>query len=591
MKDMATNSSDTYLNADLPPVEAQLTEEVSLMTEKAELSLDDIRLITEQVFAPLVQVFAGENPLYPYQMEVACGICYALLAAVPYTPTILQARQSGKSEAVACTVLALGILMPQLFKLFKAKQIRRFKKGFRVGVYGPIIEKASIIATRIKEKSRSEHAHEIFQDPDLGINPNEIIGLKFPNGFSVQARSAKKGTNVEGPTYDLIICDEAQEIDSYILNKSIRPMKASTNGLIVLIGTPTPVPCAFQQTCYQNEHRDSLENKTEHPYRRHYEFDWTYCASANENYKEHVKQEMLEIGRHSDEFKLAYDLEWLDTKGRFFTRGDLQANAIQEPTEFEDYQDRTKVTFKCPSGLVSSDIHTPHQVFSIDFAKSGDTTVVTIARVWWDNPIEHNRESRYHVHIENWAEFSGDHEKQFPEIVDFIEKYNVSLGVGDATGMGDPIISRLNAELLRRRAKKGEGYIEIHPFVFSQSSKHEGYSLLKQEWLAARVTYPASPHTQQTKKYKRFIKEMRELIKEYKGNFMSVHHPPGKDYHDDYPDSLMMLVWVVNKHGLHTSLATMKENPRYAAMQERIAQRKKQQSFSGLSKPKKRFWR
>lgn len=37
-----------------------------------------------------------------------------------------------------------------------------------------------------------------------------------------------------------------------------------------------------------------------------------------------------------------------------------------------------------------------------------------------------------------------------------------------------------------------------------------------------------------------FEKEFCDLQKEYKGNYLSVHHPEGNGYHDDYTDSLAL---------------------------------------------------
>lgn len=493
-------------------------------------------------------------------------------------------HNSGKSEVLSNIVFALGLLLPKFARIFKAKQFKQFKDGFMVGIYAPDYDKAGIIFGRMKRNAESDAARAVYKDPDFDIDPRKIKGMKFPNGFTVELGSANTTANIEGKTFHLILLDESQGIDSRVIKKAIRPMKAWNNGTLIMIGTPTPEICEFSQVIERNRMQDEAEKRTG-SIRKHYEFDWTYVAAENPNYLKHIEEEIATYGRHSDEFRLNYELEWLDTKGRFISGDDLELVGIKKSRIDRavvlkgDLEVRSE--FKRPAGLVASDLFTPDQVFSIDYAKSSDSTVLTVARVWWENPIEMGEESRYHIHIHDWVELQGDNlELQFADIVNVLSRFKISSGINDATGMGDPIHQRLEAVLRKKQ-------IELSPFVFTTKSKHEGYSLLKQEISAGRITFPNSEKVQTYAKQREFLKQTRNLVKEYKQNFMAVRHPLGKGFHDDYPDSLMMLCWRVNKIG--NGLATIGINPFVG--NDRWWKRSRPHTEVGVSQPKSRFWR
>ena len=147
----------------------------------------------------------------------------------------------------------------------------------------------------------------------------------------------------------------------------------------------------------------------------------------------------------------------------------------------------------------------------------------------------------------NWLEIQGDdHETQYPQILDFLANYKIGSIIVDATGRGDPIFDRLKADLY-------EDGINVVPFIFSQRSKHEGYTILYQEIKTQRLTYPASDHSRGYKRWQKFVREMYDLQKDWKGKYMDVKAPTsGKkkgssDGHDDYSDSLMMLCYLINR--------------------------------------------
>lgn len=487
----------------------------------------------------------------------------------------VKVHNSGKSEVVARTVLTLGILIPKLVQIFSAEKIRRFNKGFRVGIYGPDYDKAAIIHGRIKDKAWSENAKAVYADPDIDIDPKEIKGLRFPNGFIVDLRTASAGARIEGHTYDLIVLDETQDVDDLIIDKSLRPMLATTHGSLIMLGTPAPRECAFKRQCLKNQEKDQDTGDWNKPYRRHYEFDWTYVAACLPAYMDHIKREAEDLGRDSDAFRMAYNLDWIDGRGRLFSSGDVHMNGItgskmdRHPYESTqilfDYRgdmlsDSTgkplTTRFLRPAAITTYDHTNSEQVFAIDYGKVNDSTVVTVGRVWWDAPEMVGDIPRYPIHINDWLVLDDmDYEQQYPRILDFLANYNVAYGINDATGVGDAVHERMAALL----DKKG---IALHPFKFSSESKSDLYKLFKQEWAAGRITYPAGQKAKMSRRTRFFIAQMTQLQKEFKGSTMVVRHPKGERYHDDFPDSCAMLVWAVNKIG-RTPMAVNGTNPIY----------------------------
>lgn len=557
------------------------------LTKKKELSDKDIKLLIKDVILPFGNMIAPYR-LYDYQQEVFCGICYAVIRRKGDDLSVLITRQGGKSYTLSVTVSTLGILLPALSNIFEAKQITNFGDKFKVGIYGPDYDKAGIIYERIKEVLTSDKALSILSSPEFGINEKEVKGLKFSNGFEVDLRTANKNSKIEGFTYDLLITDETQDISGYIISKSLSPMRAATGGSMIHLGTPIPSTCYFSESCFRNKALD-IKNNAKGFERTHYEFNYTHPSRNNPLYKQSIEKEKDRLGEYSDEFRMAYNIEWLQSRGTLISHDEIKRCGVITTTSEKckvvpHNKDPYDTVFKRCSHIVSSDINTKDQVFSIDFGKVNDSTVMTTARVWWENPVLVGDNYRYNIHINDWFEMKGsDHEEQHPDIHNAIKKYSFCSGIVDATGRGDPIYSRLKGELIRQK-------IDLHPFVFTSKSKHEGYTLLKQEINAGRVTFPYSNTVRTYRKHREFIKQLTNLVKEYNNsNYMKVSHPKLSGYHDDYADSLMMLVWVVNMIG-RTNINMLNNSfNRETRFARNINQRAREST--GRSQPKNRFWR
>ena len=366
-----------------------------------------------------------------------------------------------------------------------------------------------------------------------GVPPN----MRFARITSIKYLGKKQ-------TYCLTLENETFIANGMLSLNSIHPMLASTNGTIIKIGTPNAQKGDFFDACERNRIRTATGGGLP----THFQYDYEYPARNNPRYRRYIEKEIERLGYDSDEFRMSYRLHWLLERGHFIPPEIFDSCGISERDTLRVKKKGSYIHFKRPSSPYGNDATSENMVASLDIGRANDSTVITVAKVWWDNPQMFAGEDRYYAHVVNWLEIEGDdHETQYPQILDFLEKYNIGILIVDATGRGDPIYDRLNADLW----DKG---IRVVPFIFSQRSKHEGYTVMYQELKEGRLTYPAGDHAKTQRKWQRFVKQMYDLQKEWKGKYMDVKAPTsGKkggsnsDGHDDYPDSLMMLCYAINR--------------------------------------------
>jgi len=492
--------------------------------------------------------------LYPYQKEAAMGMVFSVLREDAEEISMLFARQAGKTEVVGVVVIGLLVLLPVLARSFEAEEkLAKFKDGFHVGIFGPSDDIAGIMYRRMQARMYTDTAKEILEDPDIDMAlPTRSQKMDLPNGSRVDCNTAAPGAKIEGQTYHLIVLEETQDISDYKIKKSIHPMGAATAATVVKIGTPVPRTCEFEQACKRNHRRD-LEGKSRWAeIRFHYEFDYTVAMRYNPRYAKYMVKEVARLGEDSDEFRMSYKLHWLADRGHFLPAGLFEECAVTVRDVLEaripgrDRLAKGEVTkFVRPSYPTTNDRSSHGQVAAVDFGKEHNSTVVTVGRVWWDNPItlqtfDGDEQDRFYVHIQNWLEIVGDnYDAQVPQIVAFLQNFDISMLVCDSTGPGDPV-----TDFLANALENTD--IIVEPFVFTTPSKDVGYKMLLQEMQAGRLSYPAGSRATKTRKFQKFRQQLQELEKSWRAARMVVACPKGdKNAHDDYPDSLMMLVYGV----------------------------------------------
>jgi len=438
------------------------------------------------------------------------------------------------TETVACSVDTLMVLMPILAGVFP-EQLSRFKKGIHIGLFAPVSEQADTTHQRMDLRLSSDTAAEVLADGDIagkkkysggkltvegGMHTN-ANGETVPSYVSFcKVQSAAKQAKIESKTYHVIILEEAQELDTMKVEKSIHPMVASTNGSIIKIGTPLPKISNFYYACMRGKH--SRNNKT------HFEYNYKVVQKYNAFYKAYISKEKIRLGEDSDAFRLAYNLEWLLEKGMAMTE-EMYEEFLRVPSLKFEYEKQPNTTYAA----------------GLDLARSSDSTVLTVAKIENLKVKDINdlgKDFATRKTIVNWLEIKNEKwEEQIVEILAWVERYDLKVITIDATGKGDPIAERLDRALEFTECK-------VIPVVFSLKTKNDMAVLFYQELRQHRILIPGHQSAEKSKRVKAFKLQLLTCEKVYKNKYMQLVHADVKNARDDYVDSLLLLCYGVEQY-------------------------------------------
>jgi len=471
-----------------------------------ELSKEFVNLLIDKMML-FMEALVG-HALHPYQVPLARRIMESVIINDGEEITALAARQSGKSETIANTVSTLMVLLPRLARMYP-DLLGQYKDGIWIGMFAPVEGQVETLFGRTVNRLSSEHAREVLGDPEIDDSLGKVPGVSRQivlknSGSSLMMMTANPRAKIESKSFHLIVIDECQGADDFIVSKSISPMLAYYSGTMVKTGTPTNVKNNFYRSIQLNKRRQTARGKRQN----HFQWDWRDVAKVNPRYDKFVSKEKLRIGEDSDEFQMSYNCKWMLEKGMFITS-----------TVMDELSDTSMETVKS--------YHRTPVVVGIDPARKMDSTVVTVVWVDWDRPDEFG----YYDHrILNWLEIQGDDwEDQYFQIVNFLANYNVFMIGIDANGVGDAVAQRL--KLLLPRA-------EVISLTSSPSEQSKRWKHLKALIDRRMVSFPAHAKTRRLRAWKRFYQQMTDLETKFKGpNFMAAA-PEEAHAHDDFADSL-----------------------------------------------------
>jgi hypothetical protein len=485
--------------------EAPLPEDVEEDTMD-ELSKEFVALLIDRCMTFMTALVGHE--LHPYQIPLARRIIESVLINDGEEVTALAARQSGKTEIIANTISTLMVLLPRLAQMYP-ELLGQFKNGVWVGMFAPVEGQVETLFGRTVNRLTSERALEILGDNEIDDSLIKVPGvtrqIKLKNsGSSLMMMTANPRAKIESKSFHLIIIDECQEADDFVVSKSISPMLAYYSGTMVKTGTPTTHKNNFYKSIQLNKRRQTGRGAR----KNHFEWDWREVGKVNENYGKFIKKEMLRIGEDSDEFQMSYCCKWLLERGMFVT-SQLMDDLGDTSQEIVRSWNRTPV------------------VVGIDPARKMDSTVVTVVWVDWDRPDEFG----YYDHrVLNWLEIQGDDwEDQYFQIVQFLSNYNVYLIGVDANGVGDAVAQRL--KLLMPRA-------EVISLSSSPTEQSKRWKHLKALIDRRMVGWPAHAKTRRLRTWKRFYQQMTDLETKFQGPNFLAKAPDEAHAHDDFADSL-----------------------------------------------------
>ena len=501
------NIDDFYeeLDDELDENESPLPEDEP-EDELDELSREFVQQLIDRIMV-FMKSLVGHD-LHPYQKPLARRIIESVIINDGEEITALAARQSGKSETVADTVAALMVILPKLALMFP-DLLGKFKDGLWVGLFAPVEGQAETLFSRVVTRLTSDTALEVLGDPEIDDEAKRASGvvrtIKLKNsGSSVMMMTANPRANIESRSFHLIVIDECQAADDFVVSKSISPMLAYYAGTMVKTGTPTTSKNNFYRSIQLNKRRQTARNSRPN----HFQWDWRDVAKVQPNYEKFIRKEMLRIGEDSDEFQMSYNCKWLLERGMFVSSSVM-----------DELGDTSQEVLKA--------WHRTPVVVGIDPARKLDSTVVTVVWVDWERPDEFGF---YDHRILNWLEIQGDDwEDQYFQIVNFLENYDVLYVGVDANGVGDAVAQRLRLLLPRS---------EVFSVGSSQQEQSKRWKHLKSLIDRRMVSWPAHAKTRRLRTWKRFYQQMTDLEVKFQGPNFLAHAPEEAHAHDDYADSL-----------------------------------------------------
>lgn len=479
-------------------------------------------------------------PLYSYQEEIAYRIIYSVITFEGSVLTVLLSRQSGKSETMAFVIDTLTVLLPALAKIIP--DLEQFSNGFRVGLFAPQSDQVVTTYSRAMTRLTSANAEMVLSDPDLLVSLESGVRLNLSNGSFLAGQVASKQSKIESKTYDLIIIEEAQDTDDFLVTKSIEPMLTATGGTLVKVGTTGVTKNHFWYEIQANRNHDrKIPDKR---LRNHFEYAYKEIISARRhqfeidhkkfhlNYEADILRKKERWGEDSQAFKLAYALVW-----------DLESGMLISDKEFNTLLNR-KLGFQEPS---TGD----YVVAGLDIGKAPAETVLTIAKVWYtDDPFE-----KPYKQILAWVCLGGlDYEAQHHEILNYIVEYNISTIFADYTGVGKPVVDRLVYAC-------GE-YVNIEPYTFTAQSKSDMWYNFTSDIQTRRLIVPANRMVRGTIEFQKFEEQMKNCQKYFNGAYMVCEKSEG--YFDDMVDSCALMCLAANAQREAESELEVDDNPLFS---------------------------
>lgn len=465
---------------------------------------------------------------YDYQREASNKIIHHILNRTGEEIPIEFSRQSGKTEMVVDTAAFLMAYCKSLTARFWGKSL-----PIRIVIFAPQKEQAKTDFDRLKNNLNKLATLKKWKNLVDKKESNQTT-LQINNGSYCYIFPLTPLSNPESKTADLLIFEEAHKIIDLEKKVKAEPMGASTNAPEISIGVSGFTKNYFKKLIDKKKHhlRYPAERVVEERQKR-YEEDGDV---AHLLYAKKFNKILTRDGADDIAVKTQWLLKWHLEAGQFMTADDWED--IRKP--YKAWRGKTEIDVQCR--LVDEDLKNDCYV-GIDTAKDPDSTVVTVIR-WNEQTQWKELVALLELHGTNYAD-------QFTIVSGFdtVEGRRTGLGlfdsfkvVGlaiDSTGQGD-----FFPDMFSRHTKYKDEKSGLFRVKFSLIGKDNIYTNLMQ---VAQNRLTALP-SDDTLEMQRFENQMLDLEKEYKGQFLSCHHPEGSDgqgeiYHDDYPDSWALAEW------------------------------------------------
>lgn len=461
--------------------------------------------------------------LYPYEIGFGSRVIESVIENDGNLIIAEWARQSGKTSTLGNIVPPLIAILPELAKdeRFQDSSLSRLKGGLKVGIFAPTDHQAKNLFKKIKRNCASAEYKDFLSSIGLSVTSRTGNFIELSNYSFIQVQSAAPTSKIETFTFDLLLLDECQDIETSIIRKSLHPFLAARFGTLVKIGSPKAdiSDCDFYD-CIQDAIADPLQA------RNYFHIDSDVVEKSNPLYGRFLEQERKRIGENSVEYQMSYKLVWPTEKGmfisddNFFGRNEWEGRGIVGRYDWIP----TK-----RNGM---------QFAGIDWAKSLGDTVVTIGDVPSESIITVENETTFTLNIIAMLLLHGDdYDSQYETIIEFLSNYGIEYLCVDSTpgSAGDPIYDKLvNDSRLN--------YLTLKGVPFSPSEKSRIYKQLQTELQGGRVHIAGGGTARRTRLFTETRKELIGLVKKHTASgYLVVNRNPNKKFSkDDIPDSICL---------------------------------------------------
>lgn len=353
--------------------------------------------------------------------------------------------------------------------------------------------------------------------------------VKFKNGCIWESFSGSELANEAGRHYDILICDESQDISDLAMSQVLLPMIGNSRiGKVIKLGTANRRGHFYKG--FKNSNYVSLI------------YDWTQCGSLlTGGYVEYEGK--IYSRRVLDRMPYSKKVEYFPNKPELWFDGDMTVEDFE--TQYEnkwqldednllDEQDQLLLMDKewVPTG------GTKQYYFGLDLAGGSDVSIdpkhdftqLTIVEV--DKGVKR---------IVAGFEWQGDTYNQVQEIINIVhpEKgiYRCVDGILDRGSLGTAIYDQLK----RYIPVKAIMYKETEPAT-KKNYKNAMFDHFLVELRSNRVKYPKAEYTNKNKVLKKHINEWTSIIRKNQvGINAKIEAPTG--LHDDCANSTAMAVY------------------------------------------------
>jgi len=490
--------------------------------------------VNAQVFANSVKnnmVYGGhwkaKDAVFDYQRDAGFRVISSITNRWILDIFWYWARKTGKSFTVASLLRFLADAPAWIDDLW-------FYGGIELAVFGPTIEKASIVFDECARQYSMGYTQEMLEC-SVDITGKKIVirgenqrGDEFMS--TIWKFTASKSAITEGPTLALACIDEAQDVSDIRLEKSIDPMMATSEGSTLYTGTTTyEHEYLFMKRFFDARARGRLTTSPNiffHTYHVRAEYD--------KGYKRYVEKKANQKGWDNPAVRAAWLCE-VDRKGK----GEFKF--------LEGINMRA-----CRKGPLVLEGSFPSAV-TIDVGRKLDATVAILHRM-----------TDMHICNMLWLkkDESGELDDTFREpdgtigyreqshlIRQFLLPYTgMYLGVLDEYGGGiavaDYLVEPHPTEICDRCGIDFTGYPDytgalntegsiIKTFKPTKPSKHRIAEAGLESFRYVRHTYP----DEDVPVVLEYERQYRDLIGRYEGpddQYLTFTHPLRKGYHDDF---------------------------------------------------------